>query len=587
MHTLRSVPVRRREAPAASEGPLRRIVVGISVLVLLAVAPSACQPGQGAPAEQDAVVVDGDTIPVREEIRSRIEAGLAPNGREPEGAGFLVPDGVVEFYTERRFEPAWLDGGAPTPAARHLRARLEAAEAEGLPPESYRLGRIDSLGVEEEQGRREAVRRAELDLLFTDAFLRLATHLQDGAVDPASRSPRWEPRHDVQALVGLLRDALAETDPGAALDDVRPAVGAYAALRDALEGYRARVERGGWGPVPTGEALRMGDEEERVVALRDRLAATGDFPGDPGAVSEPRRFDEELHRAVVAFQERHGLARDGVVGRATLRALNVPAEERVRQIQVNLERWRWMPGEPGDRYVLVNIPAFETRVVDGGETVMTLRSVVGTPYRQTPVMTDEISYLVLAPAWHIPPGIAATDQLPRIRQDPGYLAARNKVLLERDTHRTVDPDTVDFSEMGGAEFNRRFRIRQEPGPGNAMGHVKFMFPNEHNVYLHDTPARDLFTHPIRPYSSGCIRVEHALRLAEHLLADLPDWDMERIERTVARGVERTIFLPEPVPVHIQYWTAWVGDDGRVHFREDIYRRDDAVYRALTASPPIP
>jgi len=326
----------------------------------------------------------------------------------------------------------------------------------------------------------------------------------------------------------------------------------------------------------------MGSEGPRVQALRARLLPRGD--GFVSDAAEP--FDPILAEAVHRFQLRHGLEADSAVGRLTLTALNVPAAERLRQVEINLERWRWLPADLGARHIEVNIPSFETRVVEDGRTVAVHRSVVGRPFRATPMFSGTMTYLVLSPYWHVPPTIAAVDKLPLIRANPAVIAEDRMTLLDIATNRPVDPASVDWTNMTGADFNRTYRLRQDPGPHNALGAVKFMFPNRHNVYLHDTPSRSLFDLTARDFSSGCIRIDRPLELAEYLLRDRPEWTLARIDEVVRDGVERTVPLSEPIQVHLLYWTAWMDEDGAPQFREDVYGRDDVVWRALTAPPPV-
>jgi murein L,D-transpeptidase YcbB/YkuD len=212
-------------------------------------------------------------------------------------------------------------------------------------------------------------------------------------------------------------------------------------------------------------------------------------------------------------------------------------------------------------------------------------AIVGREYRQTPMFSASMTYLVLAPYWHVPPNIAAADKLPAIKADPGILVAQRFSVLDVATNEPVDPATVNWQSLNGAELNRRYRLRQDPGPFNALGSVKFMFPNQHNVYLHDTPSRELFSRTSRTFSSGCIRIQDPLDLAEYLLSDQAGWTRSRIEEVIAGGVERTVRLTHPLPVHLLYWTAWSDEDGTLHFRNDIYQRDQAVWRALQADPP--
>ncbi len=276
------------------------------------------------------------------------------------------------------------------------------------------------------------------------------------------------------------------------------------------------------------------------------------------------------------FQKWHGLAVDGVVGPATLAALNVSVEKRIRQIEVNLERWRWLPQELGARHILVNIAGFELNVIENGQPVMTMRVVMGKEERPTPVFSGALTYLVVCPYWQVPSTIAVKDKLPQIRKDPGYLT-RKKIKVFQGGE-AINPRTINWSEVTAKNFNYRFR--QDPGPKNALGRVKFVFPNPFSVILHDTPDRELFTRNVRTFSSGCIRVEKPIELAEYVMHGDPQWTREKILATINKWVERTVWLPEPIPVHLLYFTAWVDAEGMTHFRDDIYGRDKRLDEAL-------
>ena len=288
---------------------------------------------------------------------------------------------------------------------------------------------------------------------------------------------------------------------------------------------------------------------------------------------------------MIRFQRRHGLDADGVVGPATLAALNVPARERVRQIDVNLERWRWLPQDLGRHYILLNIANFELAVVDDSRVTLNMRTVVGRTYRRTPVFSDRVTYMVLNPRWSVPYNIATQDILPKLKADPNYLANMNMKLFEGwgADRRELSQSDVDWSQVTARSFN--YHLRQEPGPSNALGQVKFMFPNPFNVYLHDTSARELFARTERTFSSGCIRLERPLDLAEYLLSDNGKWTRADLDRAVASGVEQTVNLSAPMPVHLLYWTAWSETEGPVQFRADIYSRDAPVRDALDEPPP--
>jgi murein L,D-transpeptidase YcbB/YkuD len=287
---------------------------------------------------------------------------------------------------------------------------------------------------------------------------------------------------------------------------------------------------------------------------------------------EGTEYEGEIVAGVRRFQERHGLAADGAVGPATLAALNVPVEARIEQIRVNLERTRWIMGDVAEDFIVVNIAGFRLYLVRGGEPVWTTRVQVGQPYRRTPVFVATLTYLVLNPTWTVPPTILRRDILPAVRDDVGYLAARGIDVVD-DSGMIVDAATVDWSSPSFP-----YLLVQRPGPDNALGRVKFMFPNEHFVYLHDTPRRDLFDRESRAFSSGCIRVEHPLDLAGQLLGE--GWSQERIDAVLAAGRMQTVFLDDPIPVLLLYWTAEVDAAGRVVFHPDVYARDADVALGL-------
>ena len=321
--------------------------------------------------------------------------------------------------------------------------------------------------------------------------------------------------------------------------------------------------------------------DPRVVALRERLLATGDLA--VGGADAMDVFDEPLADAVARFQRRHGLDDDGAVGPKTREALNVSAATRVRQIELNLERWRWLPQDLGERHLLVNVPGFSLRLSEHGEDVLSMRVIVGRVVRRTPVFSDTMRYLVFSPSWTVPPTILRADKLPALRKHPALAVEQGfRVLhLREGAWVEVDPLTLDWSSVTPATI----QLRQKPGPKNALGLVKFMFPNAFSVYLHDTPARELFAKSRRDFSSGCIRVERPAELAQALLRDDPVWTPEAIRAAMESGEERSVSLPKPIPVHIEYWTAWAGSDGVVQFREDIYERDAKLDAALRLPPP--
>jgi murein L,D-transpeptidase YcbB/YkuD len=477
---------------------------------------------------------------------------------------------LTDFYGRREFQPVWED-------AAHLQALLAvlgSAGEHGLDPEDYHYGTLQSLVA---QGR-DARLQAELDILASDALIRYGYHLYFGKVDPATLDPDWNLERDLrgQETVAVLEAALSAPSLATFLNEkLAPNGPFYSGLKRALAQYRALARTGGWPVVPDGPSLKSGDLDQRVTALRARLAVSDAAGLEP--VADPLLFDELLEAAVKRFQDQHGLAVDGIIGQRTLRALNVPVEDRIDQLRVNLERTRWVFHGLESRYLIVNIAGFHAYLMDNGKRIWDSRVVVGTRYRKTPVFRAKLSYLVFNPTWTVPPGILRKDIIPALHRDPAYLSSHNMVLLDA-SGQIVDPGSIDLLNLTAEDLP--YIVRQEPGPDNALGRIKFMFPNQHLVYLHDTPARSLFERADRTFSSGCIRVEHPLTLAEILLDDPVVWNRANIERRMAAGRTETVNLRTPITVLLMYWTAETDFDGRVKLLNDVYGRDAAVLRGL-------
>lgn len=501
--------------------------------------------------------------------RSDIRQLLAsPDGLRIAGRA-LDARALGRFYRARDFSPAWDVGGGRERAALLLEA-LASAEAHGLDPQRYHLEAIRARRVS--GSARDAT---EIELLLTDAFVRYATEIRTGRRITGYVEPDWgivAPRFDA---VSALAQALREPAPfSAVLASLPPPAPGYRALVAALRRYREIAARGGWSPVPPGTYLRPGDEEDRVAAIRNRLAAEDDLVPRSADV----RYDDRLVAAVRRFQGRHGLAVDGIVGPATVQALNVPVADRIRQIVVNLERWRWLPRELGRDYIVVNVPDARLDVVVDGRAVLTSRAVVGDLRHPTPVVQTRVEAVILHPRWNVPASIAVEEILPRLRENRRYLAENDIVVLER---RESDPFglAIDWAAIPADRFP--FRLQQQPGPDNPLGRIKLDIPNRFDVYLHDTPARALFARPVRTASHGCIRVERADDLAVHVLEDeTRGWTRQRLEDALDADDMQRIPLARPLPVYILYWTAFVEPDGLVQFRADVYGRDRRLASAL-------
>jgi len=494
---------------------------------------------------------------------------------------------LARFYQNRAFEPAWMDREGRFVQAKDLVDSIHGCSLEGLTPDVYHLATIEALlaAVEETRvaGRPVGVvGLSDFDLLLTDAFLIYGSHLLSGRVDPETTHTRWLLKSREADLAGILQTALEKKEVHRALEGLLPEYPAYASLRETLQEYRAIAERDGWPPVPAGPTLHADERDPRVTALRARLIASGDLGTSEGA--DPEILDGHVEQAVRRFQGRHGLVMDGEVGPATLAALNVPVEDRIRQIEINMERWRWLPDDLGRRYILVNTADFFLEVVEEGESVLAMRVVAGKKARRTPVMSGKMTYLVLNPYWHIPHKLAVRDILPKIKKDPGYLDRQGIRVFENweEFAPEIPRETIDWSSI--TEHNFFFKLRQDAGPANALGRVKFMFPNKFAVYLHDTPSRNMFKRNQRDFSSGCIRVEGPIDLAVYVLRGDPEWTREEVLSVIDSGESRIVWLPEPIPVHVLYWTAWVDREGTLHFRPDVYGRDRPLDRALGEGP---
>jgi murein L,D-transpeptidase YcbB/YkuD len=500
-------------------------------------------------------------------LRERIE-GARSGAAEVRGIPLGAAQVLAEFYTGRGFEPAWGDPAR----VRELLDLLLAAPEHGLDQSDFFLDQLQSLAG---QAGTDASQSAERDLLLTEALVRYGYQRRFGKVDPETLEPAWNFgrgfANEADAAT-VLAEAVAAPSLAEYLGQKLAPGPWYRQLQASLARYRAIVAAGGWPEMPAGPALRAGDRALRVVTLRERLRIEGDLaPGEE--VAEPELFDEGLAAAVRAFQGRHSLATDGVVGAGTLAALNVPAASRVEQIRMSLERVRWLAGAAPDTYVVVNVAGFRVGFVRERRLIWSSRVVVGRAARQTPVFRGEMTYVELNPTWTVPPTILREDVLPKVRKDPGYLRRENITVLDRDGRR-VDPSSVNWSTAG-----RAYTLRQEPGPANALGRIKLMFPNPHAVYLHDTPATELFERPERTFSSGCIRVEDPLALAE-LVLDSPAWSRARLEAEIANGTTQRINLPRPVPVLLVYLTAVADSDGTTRFYRDVYDRDPPLLRAM-------
>ena len=511
---------------------------------------------------------------VSEVIRDRMDLlgsiGSLEIGEEGIRGRLILP----MFYERRDFEPVWSDPGR----FRELRELIVASADDGLVPEDYHLKTIDKIAGEGDRTKNPHS-SADLDILCTDALLTLAYHMKFGKVDPERLDADWNIYEDMAELTDML-DRMEEVFEGGsgsvteAMDEIRPSYEIYRALSRALVEYRKIEAEGGWAAVPEGETLKEGMRDQRVIKLRERLIVTGDLKIE-GSVDN--LFDEELARGVENFQKRHGLDVDGVAGKMTIAALNIPVSGKIDRIRVNLERLRWVLQDDSRSFIVVNIAGFELFYGKDEEILWRARVQVGKEYRKTPVFRADLEYIVFNPTWTVPPTILKKDMIPKAAKDPSYLDGKNIRVID-NKGRIIPSRDVDWNKYLKGGFP--YTLRQDPGPNNALGRVKFIFPNKHFVFLHDTPSRSLFSRSKRTFSSGCIRLENPLEFSEFLLNDPEDWNIRKIEQLIESAETKTVHLDQPLPVFMLYWTAFVRFDGTVDFREDIYNRDQPILKDL-------
>jgi murein L,D-transpeptidase YcbB/YkuD len=516
---------------------------------------------------------------------AQVESALRErlSGKPPAGVDAHKWGHAKRLYAMYGNKPLWLaPDGLHKERAFALTNAVLAAENDGLRSNAYPIAELaSSIAALKQTAKPTATQLAEADVVLTAAYTSLGVDYLIGQVDPRTVSQNWHiDRHDENedsALVRSIRNPALDK----AIASMRPADDDYVGLQKALVRFREIVAKGGWPTISEGKSTKPGeaDNPARLAALRARLAAEGITapaptaqsapPADsvnatkpsrkarntPSLQSGPGVYDRGLAGAVAAFQSRHGIAVDSMLGPETVKSLNIPATFRLGQIAANLERFRWLPRSFGSRYVYVNVPAFGLQAYDGGQKVLEMKVIVGQDYadKATPVFADSMEYVVFRPYWNVPPNIAEKEILPKISS--GYLEAN---------------DMETYQEGG------QTRIRQRPGPKNALGLVKFLFPNDFNIYFHDTPNDELFKKDVRAFSHGCIRLEHPEQMAEYALG----WPLDKVEDAMNNGPnDHQVKVPRKIPVYIVYGTAYIRD-GQLYFGNDLYDRDGSLIPAV-------
>ncbi len=480
---------------------------------------------------------------------------------------------IPRFYINRNYEPAWTDQGLIDEMIKAIRGSLE----HGLNPQDYHLSEITNLLKKTKEGLGLASDKADMDVLLTDALLRLSFHLYYGKVSPESLDPDWNFKRKIlekdPAL--YLERVISSGNITMELDRLWPHQPYYMVLRTWLKKYR-HFAQNPWPNLTLKRTLRPGMEGEDVALLRSRLVAE-EFLKEGAFSQNPGLFDQQLESAVKDFQLHHGLEPDGIVGKNTLRVLNLSPSFKLNKIRVNLERARWVLHDLPERFLLVNIAGFRLFYFENGKKRWSCKVMVGKPFWKTPIFRATMEYIVVNPYWVVPPGILKKEVIPKIKKNPRYLLKNNMEIVDAKG-RWINPRSINWRRINPARFP--YIIRQKPGPKNALGRIKFIFPNKHFVFLHDTPAKALFSKNMRAFSHGCIRVEKPLELARILFEGSKKWSIEKIKEAIASGKNRIIHLEKRMPILILYWTVVRNHDNTITFLPDIYNRDKKILLGL-------
>lgn len=530
---------------------------------------------------------------------------------------------LPNLYQQNNYSLFWIKQQGPTAGAYEMVEIIRSSDDEALNPKDYNINEIESalkrIEANKTAGSFNPVDLAELELLLSNAFLKYGHDVHYGRVRAEQINLELLSGEKPVSMSKLLVQATSSGEIQNTLNTLMPKYPMYEKLKLSLKEYKAIASNGGWQSYPYGQKFKKGAKGQRVIALRERLKASGELDS---SIPNSEVFDETLEIAVKKYQQRNGLYVDGVVGKSTIAALNVPVQQRISQIELSMERWRLLPQYLGNRYILVNIANYNLYGVENNNDVISMRIVVGKPEWNTPMFSEEMTHIVMNPYWNIPPSIFKDDIAPRIRRDSGYLSKRGidvvglnrpkKIVVEEDENTEVIEvvENVETSsetestenaepELSEAEIQNRkaqeeyiakvlsgnYRLRQNPGPGNPLGQIKFLFPNKHAVYLHDTPNRGFFKRAQRNFSHGCIRVEHPIDLAEFVLATNGEWDQGRIKSNINSRKTKTVHLNQTLPVYILYFTSWVDSEGNVNFHKDIYGLDQTLLNALRTKRP--
>jgi len=563
--------------------PVTRILLILFIITGCAASPSQKSKIIHDPHETHVAIFNQDTM--SELIQQKITRFSGKKGFTHRSELTLGVSTIPSFYLQRKFSPAWMGENGEFLLADDLLEEIKDCKKHALNPEYYHIKAIETLlkTVRDNHSLMYQDIAADLDILLTDTFLLFSSHLLFGLVNPETVHIKGESFDPDIDLAGVLNNALEDHTIRKTLQNLSPHHQEYLNLQSALKTYRELAAKDESLRIPFGETLKHGVSHERVRKLRNRLIFLGDLKATK--TPNPTFFDDDLEKAVKRFQLRHGLTVDGLAGHQTVAALNIPVRKKLRQIELNMERWRWLPRDLGTKYILVNIANFKLSVVEHSRPIMEMRVVAGKRYRKTPVFSGKMQFLVINPFWNIPTKLAVRDLAPRVCSDPSYLTAKHIKVYKnwRQDSPEIDPAFVNWCTMTRKSYFP-YKLQQVSGPHNLLGKIKFIFPNKYAVYLHDTPDKSLFDETLRDFSSGCIRVEKPELLAQFLLKSDPRWTEEAILDLLKSSARKAISLNEHIPVHLVYITAWVDNNGGVHFIKDVYKQDRRLANALKKRP---
>jgi murein L,D-transpeptidase YcbB/YkuD len=492
---------------------------------------------------------------------------------------------LLDFYSETGFLPGWSENETLSCNALEMRLLIQKAGFDGLLPEDYHLKSLNVFFEKFFAGTTLTHQElARVDLLLSDAFIIYANHIFGGKVHPEHLNSSWEimQKGNEPKVLDKLQLAIPNGNVREQLFSLQPKFAVYGRMRASMKKYiRLQKQLAGqeWEKIAIKEPIEPLQSNPELKKVRQKLFFWGDLDTFSSQDGDGDTYDTALMESVKQFQVRNGLQPDGILCNATIEALNKSPQDLILQVSVNMERLRWLPDTTLQEVILVNIANYSMDYIRKTDTLLHSNAIVGKTYRKTPVFNAPMSYLVFSPTWTIPPTILNNDVLPSVRKDINYLASKHMRILDYSGNE-INPSEINWKSVNSTNF--KYMIRQDPGKENALGQVKFMFPNKHNVYIHDTPSRMLFSKEDRALSSGCIRIQQPFELAKLLLEDQPLWTDDLIKKALVGNKEQSVSLTRKIPVVILYLTFWTNSKDEEQVRKDIYSRDQELYALMQA-----